>query len=67
MVPVTSDMKSFLIGLCLATGLALLDSISAPVPAMCVVFPDLRAAAVEVPGDDCVSVCRISASRRLAQ
>jgi hypothetical protein len=59
-------MKSFLIGLCLATGLALLNSMSAPLPAMCLVFPDLRAAAAEMTGDDCVSACRLSASRRSA-
>ncbi len=61
-------MKSFLIGLCLATGLALLDSFAAPPTAMCLVFPDLRAfATAEVAEDDCVSVCRMSAGRRSTQ
>ncbi len=55
-------MKSFLGGLCLAAGLALLDSAVAPASTLCVVFPDLAAAAAAEPvGADCVAACRSSA------
>jgi hypothetical protein len=58
-------MKSFLGGLCLATGLALLNSISASPAAMCVIFPDLRAAVATQPvEDDCIRACRMGRSRR---
>ena len=61
-------MKSFMGGLCLAAGLALLDSISVPPVAMCLVLPDLRAAVTaESPQDDCISACRTRLARRLPQ
>lgn len=61
-------VKSFVVGLCLTTALALLDSIAAPAAALCVLFPDVRAAAaVELAGDDCISACRASESLRRFQ
>jgi hypothetical protein len=61
-------VKSFAGGLCLAVGLALLDSIAAPSAAMCVVFPDLRAVVTsEVAPDNCISACRKTRLVRLAQ
>ena len=59
-------MKSFVGGLCLAAGLALLESIAAPSTAMCILnlFPDLRAEASAQPGkDDCIAACRIGGNR----
>jgi hypothetical protein len=51
-------MKSFLGGLALATGMALLNGASASPPAVCLVLPSFESfAAVELRDDDCSSAC----------
>jgi len=51
-------MKSFLGGLVLATGMALLNGATTPLPSVCLLLPDLELrASVDLADDDCSTVC----------
>ena len=51
-------MKSFLSGLALAVGMALLNGATTPVPSLCLLLPDLELrAAVDNANDDCRVAC----------
>jgi hypothetical protein len=51
-------MKSFLSGLALATGMALLNGATTPTPSVCLLLPSFEfRAAVDLPDDDCIAAC----------
>jgi hypothetical protein len=51
-------MKSFLGGLALAAGMALLNGATTPAPSLCLLLPDLEPrTAVEYSNDDCSAAC----------